>query len=494
MGNPMYARAAACALVIAMAPALAFSQPRGEKSSGQAQGPQQVSETVRNLEILQYSLREVAKKALPVVVEIDIVEIVKQQEPQSRTPFDWFFNTPPQNGQSTPREIPKSGLGSGIIVRRAGARYYVLTNNHVVGDATQITVRLNDKRTFTAKLVGKDPRKDIALISFDCAENLSVAEMGDSDTLEVGDIVLAVGTPFGFDSTLTMGIVSALGRISPQASAITNYTDYIQTDAAINQGNSGGALVNIRGQVVGMNTWIAAPTGGNIGLGFAIPINNTKKNIDDFINTGKVEYGWLGVQITSIQGETSYADFAKDLKVQGVNGAFVLNVYKGSPADKAGILPGDYVTRIGTQDIRSSDQLTQVVGGLQAGRNVDFDLYRGGEKQKLSVRIGVRDDQDTVAQYKNLWPGMTVLTITEDIRQKYDIQAGVKGLIVAYLPDSSTPASIAGFKVEDVITDINGKAVRNIMDFYMMLNDRSKKELSVRLNRKGTEIAINLPR
>jgi serine protease Do len=486
-----FTRVLAAIFIWLAASTTAFALPRGEKASDTSSAQ---SSTGADIVMVQNSIREVAKKALPVVVEVDIVEMVTQQKQQYRSPFDWFFNPSPQDKPSAPQEVPAAALGSGIIVKRTGARYYVLTNSHVVGDATQITVKLWDKQEFTAKLVGKDARKDIALVSFDCGEDLPIADLGDSDTLHVGDFVLAVGTPFGFESTLTFGIVSALGRVSPQTSTITNFTDYIQTDAAINQGNSGGALVNISGQVVGMNTWIAAPTGGNIGLGFAIPINNVKKNIEDFITTGKVEYGWLGVQVTDIQGQTTYTDFAKDLKVTGVSGALVLNTYRGSPADKGGIIPGDYVTRIDGKDIKSSDQLTQVVGGIAADRTVDFELTRAGSKMKLSVKIGVRDEQEIIAQYKNLWPGMTVLTITDDIRAKSGIAEGVKGLIVAYLPDSQTPASVAGFRVADVITEINGKAVRTVMDFYKALNDKSKSEPDFKVNRDGTEIDVKMAR
>jgi serine protease Do len=482
---------------------LGFAQPRAEKTSGtgqpqpagQTQSPQQIAEAAKNLETIQYSFREVAKRVLPVVVEIDVVEVVKQPAPQLQSPFDWFFNTPPEGGgKGGQREFRKNGLGSGIIVRRSGSRYDVLTNNHVVGDATQISVQLNDQRTFKAKLVGKDPRKDIALVSFESKDELPVAELGDSNDLQVGDIVLAVGNPFGFESTITMGIVSALGRRGPQSQDVAQYTDYIQTDAAINQGNSGGALVNIRGQVVGINTWIAAPTGGSIGLGFAIPINNATKDIEDFLATGRVEYGWLGVQITSIQNDATYAGFAKDLNVVGVNGAFVLNVYRGSPADKAGILPGDYITKVSGKAIKDSSQLTQVVGSLLAGRSYDFELIRFGEKQKLSVKIGVRDEKDDVAQFKNLWPGMTVVDISDEVRQQVDIPAGASGVVVGYLPDSDTPASIAGFRVGDVISEINGKPVKSMMDFYKALNDKSKKEVTFHLTRKGTEISIGLTR
>jgi serine protease Do len=319
-----------------------------------------------------------------------------------------------------------------------------------------------------------------------------VAELGDSSELQVGDLVMAVGNPFGFESTLTMGIVSALGRSAPEGQQ--TYTDYIQTDASINEGNSGGALVNTRGQVVGINPWIAATSGGSVGVGFAIPVNNAKSAIDDFITKGKVEYGWLGVSIVDIQGTTAYEGYAKDMRVEGLKGAFVLNTYKGSPADKAGLLPGDYVVSADGTAIRNADHLTQVVGAMAAGKTYAFELVRYGERVKLSVKIGERDAKDEVAQYRNLWPGMTVLRLTEAVRKEASIDKGVDGVVIGYLPDADTPAAIAGFRTGDVITQVNGKSVTSIMDFYRAINDRAKKDVTFRINRKNVEVTIGLVR
>ncbi|HEY9595430.1 MAG TPA: trypsin-like peptidase domain-containing protein, partial [Spirochaetia bacterium] len=314
---------------------------------------------------VQTSLRDIAQKVRPAVVEINVTELITQNVPSFSSPFDWFFNQGPggnqgngqDNGQGNKRTFRQSALGSGIIVKRAGDTVYVLTNNHVVSQATDISVRLTDGRVFKAKVVGKDPRKDMALVSFTTRENVTIAELGDSDTLQVGDIVVAVGNPLGFESTVTLGMVSALGRRGPQAS----YTDYIQTDAAINQGNSGGALVNINGQVIGMNTWIAAPSGGNVGLGFAIPINNARSAIDQFISKGRVQYGWLGASIGDIGDGSALPELASDMKLENAKGAMILGIYKGSPADRAGLLPGDFVTAVGSTTITDANQLTQIV-------------------------------------------------------------------------------------------------------------------------------------
>ncbi|HUI72613.1 MAG TPA: trypsin-like peptidase domain-containing protein, partial [Spirochaetia bacterium] len=407
-----------------------YASGRIERVSGQgasqsgaltgAPSPQALAEATRNLETIQYSFREVAKKVLPVVVEIDVTEVVKQQTPM-QSPFDWFFNQPPGGGRGGERQFRRSGLGSGILVKKGGGTYYVLTNNHVVDSATNISVKLSDQRVFKAKVVGTDPRKDLAVVSFDSRDSVPVADLGDSNDIQVGDIVLAVGNPLGFENTITMGIVSALGRRGPSGQVAQN-TDYIQTDAAINQGNSGGALVNVKGEVVGINTWIAAPTGGNVGLGFAIPVNNAKKAIDDFISKGKVEYGWLGVMPDDIQAadpnNDSYPGVARDLSVAGVKGTLVINVYRNSPADKSGMLPGDYITRVNGQDIPDRDHLIQAVGDLPAGRSYDFEIIRYGEKVRLPIRLGVRpDDTSEVTSYKYLWPGVTVVRINDQIRQ-----------------------------------------------------------------------------
>ena len=498
--------------VLVCAAGLAFGSGKAEAVSGQgasqtgtltsSPNPQALAEATKNLETIQYSFREVAKKVLPVVVEIDVTEVVKQNAPM-QSPFDWFFNQPPGGGRGEDRQFRRSGLGSGILVKKGGGSYYVLTNNHVVEQATNISVKLADQRVFKAKVVGTDPRRDLAVVSFDSRDALAVADLGDSNQLQVGDIVLAVGNPLGFENTITMGIVSALGRRGPSGQVAPN-TDYIQTDAAINQGNSGGALVNVKGEVVGINTWIAAPTGGSVGLGFAIPVNNAKKAIDDFISKGKVEYGWLGVMPDDIQSSDpandSYPGVARDLNVTGVKGALVINVYHNSPAEKGGMLPGDYITRVNGQDIPDRDHLIQAVGDLVAGRPYDFEIVRYGEKIKLPISLGVRpDDASDVTSYKYLWPGVTVVRINDQIRQDAALAKGLDGVVVAYLPgsdsaDNESPASIAGLRPGDVISQINGRDVHTIMDFYKQLNDTSKKDVTFKISRKGTDVTIGMSR
>lgn len=443
------------------------------------------------LQSMQAAFRQVAQKVLPVIVEIDVTEVIKQRQPQLELPFDWFFGQPQPNGGE--RSFRQSGLGSGIIVRKAGNTVYVLTNNHVVKDATDISVRMNDGRISKAKVVGADPRKDMALVSFETHDQVSLAELGDSNSLEVGDIVFAVGNPLGFTSSVTMGIVSALGRRAPSGDVAT-YTDYVQTDAPINQGNSGGALVNIRGQVIGMNTWIAAPSGGNVGLGFAIPINNARQAIDDFIAKGRVEYGWLGVQIGDIQSDGPSLAIARDLKVEGTKGAFIWNLYRGSPADKAGLLPGDFVTRVEGKSITDSSELTQIIGSLPAGESREFTVVRYGKPLTLRVTIGRRDDQDRVAQSKNLWPGLSAVPLTDEVRQDQNIPRGVRGVIVGDITDQNTPAAVAGIRAGDIIKTVSGKNVNSMMDYYRTLNEASGRMVSFGILRDGNDITIGLTR
>ncbi len=504
MKRKIYSLAAVVAVVAAgtvlflFTPVSGFTQVRSTRSeqSGHVTAAPRLAALTSSLAPLQDSFRAVTQKVLPAIVEINVTQTVTQQVPQFNFPFN--FGLPFDQGQgngggSRNRTFQQSGLGSGIIVQHTGSRYFVLTNNHVVKDASDISVKLNDQRVFKARTVGTDSRKDVALVSFDSRDAIPVAEMGDSNSVQVGDIVFAIGNPFGYESTVTMGIVSALGRHGPQGD-VASYTDYIQTDAAINQGNSGGALVNIDGQVIGMNTWIAAPTGGNIGLGFAIPIDNARQPIQDFISKGKVDYGWLGAQIADVQDTQTYPGFASDMKLEGLKGAFVMETYKGSPADRSGVQPGDFITAVDNTEIANAASLTQVVGGLSAGKTYTFSLVRYGQKTNVPVKIGVRDNQDQVAQAKNLWPGMTVIDINDQVRQQVSIPRGTVGVVVGYVPDESSPAAIAGLKPGDVITAVNGGSVRNMMDYYKALNGSAKRSAMFTIQRDGSEIRIGLDR
>ena len=421
-------------------------------------------------EALQTAFRAVAEKTLASVVEIKTVSIRRQQLPNfNGIPWEFFFGPRDGNDGSREREYRSQGLGSGIIVRRSGDTYFVLTNNHVVGDANEIVVALNDGKEIPADLVGKDDRKDLALVSFKSSDPVPLAQLGDSDGVRVGDWAVAVGNPLGYMSSVTMGIVSAVGRTGGPAG---NINDFIQTDTSINQGNSGGALVNIRGEVIGINTWIASNNsgGGSVGLGFAIPINNAKSAIDDFINSGEVSYGWLGVSLIDADRDTLQA-----LGLEGKRGALAAQVFIDSPADKGGIRPGDFITRVDGREARDSTTLSRMVGDIRAGERAAFTVFRDGQSLELTVRIETRNNE-TAAESSKLWPGLVAAPINDAIRTAFSFDKDVRGLVVAQLVDKS-PASVVGLQRGDRITGVNGEKVNDLAAFYRVLREKTSREL-----------------
>jgi Do/DeqQ family serine protease len=460
-----------------------------ELTTAFAQDADDVEKGYQALENIQYSFRNVAKTALPVVVEISTVEVVKANGPQGGdAPFEFFFGPQGGNGQ----DFRRPGLGSGVMVKRDGNKVYVITNNHVAGNASEMTVLLNDGRKLPAKLVAKDERTDLALISFETKEQVPLAKLGDSDTLEVGDWAIAIGNPFGFESSLTVGVISALGRKAIPGSTIANFNDYIQTDAQINPGNSGGALLNLRGEVVGINTWIASSTGVSAGVGFAIPVNNVKKAMNDFITKGKVEYGWLGVGIDDPDQQTM-PGVAEDLKIAGLKGALVVSVFKESPADKGGIFPGDYILSVDGKPVSDANQLTRAVGGLPPDKSVEFVILRYGKEQRLKVTLKTRDSEDKLRVNTNVWPGLTAVKLTDELRARLKTPASLKGVFLVSVVQG-TQAQIAGLKLGDVLVKINDNEVASIMDFYRQINNKTKNELIFRVWRDNKEIILGVVR
>ncbi|MFQ3547832.1 MAG: Do family serine endopeptidase, partial [Termitinemataceae bacterium] len=439
------------------------------------------SDALAVAESLQTAFRSVADAVLPVVVQVNTVEVQTQQVPQfNGIPWEFFFG--PQDNQdgqrSQPRQFKSRGVGSGIIVRKAGSTYYVLTNNHVAGSASEISITMNDGREFKSKLVGKDERKDLALISFESKEQFSVAVLGNSDDVKVGDWAIAVGSPLGLTSSVTMGIVSAIGRTGGPAG---NINDFIQTDAAINQGNSGGALVNIRGEVIGINTWIASPSGGSVGLGFSIPINNAKRAIDDFITKGQVKYGWLGVSLIDVD-----KDISTELGLKERKGALVSQIFMNSPADKGGILPGDFIVRLNGREMRNRDQLVLAVGDLKAGETASFVVIRNGKEQTITVKIEERKD-DVVSDNSKLWPGIIVSSLNDEIRNALKIETQIQGVYVVESV-SKSPAAVMGLQRGDLIIGVNGEKITTISDFFKILNEKARKELWFEIRRGDTAL------
>jgi len=432
----------------------------------------------------QTVIRAVSEKLLPSVVELKTVSVRRQQvQGYNGIPWEFFFG-PRDRGQQEgqEREYRSQGLGSGIIVRFKDGVYYVITNNHVVDDATEIRVATKEGKEYPAELVGKDERKDLAMVSFKTNDVYPLATLGDSDNVTVGDFAIAIGNPLGeqFSFSVTMGIVSAVGRTGGPSG---NINDFIQTDAPINMGNSGGPLVNIRGEVIGINTWIASNLsgGGNVGLGFAIPINNTKRSIDEFIATGSISYGWLGVNLQEPTRET-----AVELGIEGKRGALASHVFVGSPADNGGIKAGDFITNVNGREIRGVTQLQMVVGDLRPGDRATFTVIRDKQSRDLQVRIETRTDQ-VASDSKKLWPGVTVVPLTDQVRQNFDIKDNVKG-VLAWEIISGTPADIVGLRRGDIITAINGENVTDTASFFKSLREKTTSELWFGITRGDSAI------
>ncbi len=421
-------------------------------------------ESLKVIEALQNSFRSISNRLLPAVVEVDVIETKTVTDPfQDFRHF--FFGMPEQEDQGKKRQYEQKGLGSGVIVRRTGDTIYVLTNNHVAGGATKITVKLNDSREFEAKLVGADARMDIALLSFTSSDkSIPVAKLGDSDAVQTGDICLAMGAPLGYSQSVTQGIVSAKGR---SGNGIGNINDFIQTDAAINQGNSGGPLVNIYGEVIGINTWIASQSGGSQGIGFAIPINNIKNAINSFISKGKIVYGWLGVSLLEANKE-----YKEALGVEKETGALATQLFIGSPAQKAGMQPGDFIVSLNGHSVKDVDQLVREVGLLEAGVTANFEIIRNGKKVALPVKIEERSEKVSSDNGK-LWPGFIAVPITEKVRKDMELENKVKGVVVSNVMEKS-PAAALRLQNGDVITAVNGKSVTDLKSFYAELATADK--------------------
>jgi serine protease Do len=413
-------------------------------------------ETVTLLGQLSDAIAEVAEAAKPAVVNISTTSTVTMEQNTFGDMFGdpffrRFFGEQFDHGQKKKRKA--SALGSGVIVSTDG---YILTNNHVVKDADEIKVILFDKREFKGKVVGNDPRTDLAVIKID-GRDLPTLRIGQSGKLKTGDIVLAIGNPFGLNQTITMGIVSAVGRSNI---GLADLEDFIQTDAAINPGNSGGALINSSGELVGINTAIFSTSGGYMGIGFAIPSDMARSVMDSIIKTGKVVRGWLGVSIQDLT-----PDLATSLGIKETGGALISGVEKGSPADKAGLKRGDLITDVNQKKVEDSTALRNRISAAAPGTKIDVAFIREGKQQTASVTLGEYNEKKAArkTEYENVLKGVSVQDLSRGLRQKMDIPDNVEGVVVTAVSPELREQGL--LQPNDVIQEVNRTPVQNVQDY-----------------------------
>ena len=419
------------------------------------------------------TLAPMIEHVVPGVVNISTRTRIRVQEnPLLRDPFfRQFFDIP-----NMPREREEQSLGSGVIVD--AKRGYILTNNHVVAKADEISVTLRDGRKYKAKLVGTDPASDIAVIHID-AKDLTAVPLGDSGKLRVGDFVVAIGNPFGLGQTVTSGIVSALGR---SGLGIEGYEDFIQTDASINPGNSGGALVNLQGELVGINTAIVGPSGGNVGIGFAIPVNMARQVMDQLIQYGEVRRGQLGAYIQDLTPE-----LAKALGVRQERGAVVTQVAPDSPAARAGLKTGDVVVKVDGNPVHNAADLRNTVGLMRIGQTVTLDILRDGELQRIEARIEkAKQTKLAAGEINKRLEGAELGNITPDNPQ----YAGVQGVLVLKV-ERDSPAWSAGLRQGDVIRSVNRQPVRSVAELEAAVK-KSSDGLLLNIQRDGGALFLLL--
>lgn len=412
------------------------------------------------------SLAPMLEDVTPAVVNIATEgRIQLKQNPLFNDPFfRRFFNLP---RQQQPLERKTQSLGSGVIVD--AKRGLVLTNSHVIANAVEISVTLRDGRQLKAEVVGTDPETDVAVIKIP-PENLVDIKPTDSDSLRVGDFVVAIGNPFGLGQTVTSGIVSALSR---SGLGIEGYEDFIQTDASINPGNSGGALVNLRGELVGINTAIFSQSGGNIGIGFAIPINLAMQITEQLLDTGEVNRGFIGIQAQDLSPE-----LAEAFGIKKQRGAIINSVMPDSPAEKAGLLPGDVITSVNRKPVTKAADVRLHIGLLPVGEKVVFEVLREGRRKKLTATIAARAEiAENPAAVNPRLEGVVIGDIDEDS----PYFGRLEGVIVVDI-ERASHAWNSGMRKGDIITSVNRASIRNLSDFLKAV-DGKKKSLLLRIVR-----------
>jgi len=435
----------------------------------------------------QNSYADTVSRVSPAVVTIRSTERTRsaRQFPFMDDPtFREFF------GDRLPQQPPQrvQGVGSGVIVNSQG---YILTNHHVVDGALEIKVELTDNRTFTAKLVGSDQPSDLAVLKVD-ATNLPTLTLGDSDKVRVGDVVLAIGNPLGIGQTVTSGIISAKSRATGLSDG--SFEDFLQTDAAINRGNSGGALINTTGELVGINSQILSPSGGNIGIGFAIPSNMARAVMDQLLKTGKVRRGMLGVTIQSVD-----ADLASSLNLPSARGAIVTTVQSGSPAETAGLKRGDVITSVNNQPISDRNSLRNAVASLAPGTNVNVKAVRDGREASFQVALAELPDSRQSSTQENDSSngtntgrfGMSLQPLTAEMASRMGMPANEQGLVITRI-DPDGAAADAGLRQGDLIQEVNRRPVRNVTEFTAAVVQTGSRPALLLVRRGEASIYVTL--
>jgi Do/DeqQ family serine protease len=433
---------------------------------------------------IRTSYADIVERVSPAVVNISSLKRVTKTKQDSEGEWPDFFQQMPREPQG-----PQRGVGSGVIINSNGT---ILTNHHVIEGATDIEVELPDKRTFKAKLLGSDEPSDLAVLKVE-AENLPALPLGDSDKVRVGDVVLAIGNPLGIGQTVTSGIISAKGRRTGIAgSGDASFEDFLQTDAPINRGNSGGALVNLNGELIGINSQILSTTGGSIGIGFSIPSNMAKGVMEQLIANGKVRRGLLGADIRDID-----SSFASSLNLKDTKGAIVVNVREGSAAEKAGLKRYDVITAINGDPVDGGNMLRNRIAATAPGTEVTLTVSRDGKEQTMKATLDERNLEKTGDNKSSTRPdsenpgggesgklGLTLQPLTPAIARQLRLDEDASGLVVTDV-DANGPAADAGITRGDVIMEANRQPVTSVDDLQSILEKSGERPLLLLVNRRG---------